>query len=138
MSSIARGSANLLLLAEILEVADAIHRAAGEPTYNQSIHEHDCGTPACALAHWYAYKGTTWLDAAVGEDLEEFAVTPSESLELFGARGCGDARTAQQAATYLRSFVVKRVRAAGAHASAPTSDQLETDAALLDASWRWL
>ena len=108
MDSFSQGMANLLLLADILEVADARNRAAGAPTYTQRDHLHDCGTPACALAHWYAHKGSTWLDADVNEVLEEFALTPQESMELFSGRGCGNAGTAQAAAEYIRRFVARR------------------------------
>jgi hypothetical protein len=118
---VTRGAANLMLLADILEAEDVMHRATGQPTYNQAAHEHDCGTPACALSHWYAYKGTTWLDADVDEVLAEFALTPAESLELFGIRGCGNARTAQEAARYIRAFVTRRNAAWGEDLAAARS-----------------
>ena len=105
---IGNGVANLMLLADILETADSMHRAAGEPTYNPGIHEHDDGTPSCAIAHWFAYKGTTWLDYDVGAEMDEFGLTPSQRLELFGARSCGGARTAQEAAAFIREFATKR------------------------------
>ncbi len=103
-----RGTVNLLLLADIIEAADALHREAGEPTYNQRAHMHDCGTPSCALAHWYAYKGQSWLDGQVDEVLEEFEITPHESLLLFSGDGCGGARNAHEAASFIRGFAASR------------------------------
>jgi len=108
MDSLSRGTANLLLLADILDSADALHRATGKPAYSQRDHAHDCGAPACALSYWYAYKGSTWLDGQIDEVLAEFGLTPAEGIELFSGRGCGEARTAREAAAYIRGFVARR------------------------------
>jgi hypothetical protein len=100
--------ANLLLLADILEAASAGPHAVGEPSYSPWNHAHDSGTPACPLSHWYAYKGSTWLDGHLDEVLEEFALTASESADLFAPEGCGNAKTAAEAAAYIRAFVDRR------------------------------
>lgn len=106
--SFGRGGENLLLLAQILEQEDARLQAAGKPTFDQRNHIHDCGTPACPLAHWYAFRGSTWFDCQVDEVLEDFELTTGECLELFAPQGCGDAQSAHDAAAYIRQFVAKR------------------------------
>ena len=107
-SKIAAGQANLLRLADILEDADERHRAAGRPTYRQAAHVHDCGTPACALSHWYAHLGRSWLDGDLEEIEADFALDAAEAAELFSGSGCGNAKTAKQAAAYLREFVARQ------------------------------
>jgi hypothetical protein len=115
------GARRLLKLATILDTADALHRKRGEPTYNQEDYAHSCGSPACALGHyaantrgfkldrqWYEYfredKLFTW---DCGAD-EEFGLSYSEAMELFYYNGCGEAKTAKQAAKYIRSFVKRK------------------------------
>lgn len=123
MTSPQVGKARLLRLANILDVADAAHRASHEPTYNQRCLRHECGTPACAIGHWAAHERSRWVfkrgdgvrlkasnnmisvpnlmqDAAT-----DFAITQLQAIELFENEGCGNARTAHQAALYIRKFV---------------------------------
>lgn len=122
-TDIALGNERLLKLADILDVADAEHRKAKEPTYSQRRIVHDCGTPACAAGHWaYANKDRweirnycTYLRASplLGPNVAlgvEFSLDRAEVHELFGSCGCGDAETAQQAARYIRAFVARRTR----------------------------
>lgn len=92
--------------------------------YCQAIYTHDCGTPACAFGHYaaahpkrfaiskrdgfpvlmvagvYPFYG---LDAAK----EEFELSQSEVIELFGGNGCGGAKTALQAAQYIEKFIIR-------------------------------
>lgn len=105
LSQVSAGKANLLRLADLLDTADERHRAAGEPQYCQSRQSHDCGTPACALAHWYAQHGRPMIDADPTEVELEFALDAAEARELFGSSGCGNAGSARAAAAYLRQFV---------------------------------
>jgi hypothetical protein len=118
------GERRLLKLADILDLADETHRAKKQPTYNQMHIEHDCGTPACAIGHWIRHsRGRVYLtsndvllhkDAFGAEGVclvgsVEFRITGEQAYELFGGRGCDEARTAKQAAKYIRRFV-KRVK----------------------------
>jgi hypothetical protein len=118
---IALGNERLLELAAILDVADAQHRQRKEPTYDQSVIVHDCGTPACAAGHWAASNpdrweirgGCTYLKGrssmgAIPAMSNEFALSIDEYEELFGSAGCNGARTAKQAAKYIRRFVSQR------------------------------
>lgn len=121
------GERRLLKLASALDVADEIHRARKEPTYDQKQIKHDCGTPACAIGHWIRHtRGRIYLTDG-GELFHkesecfisgvqhtgsiEFRITYSQADELFGIDGCGEAKTAKQAARYIRKFV-NRVRKA--------------------------
>ena len=118
------GERRLLKLAGILDLADAQHRARKEPTYDQQQIHHDCGTPACAIGHWirhsrgritvseegvisypevFGAEGITFVGAL------EFRITGPQAFELFGNNGCDEARTAKQAAKYIRRFV-KRIK----------------------------
>lgn len=111
-------------LATILETADEEHAKKNEPGYRQMIYIHPCGSPGCALGHWAVAHPDRWI---VNVDLErvvfryaygksilsstasEFGITDDEAEELIGIAGCGDARTAKEAATYIRAFIaVKR------------------------------
>jgi len=107
-----RGNANLLKLASILDKADAKHRARKEPTYDQSKLRHDCGTPACAFGHWVSYVNSRHISTAEKSKLTDFSriafnISGDEWSELFGMRGCCMARTAKDAAHYIRMFVAR-------------------------------
>jgi hypothetical protein len=110
-TSIKIGNRRLLKLASILDTADAEHRKRGEPTYEQGCFRHECGTPACALGHWIAHDDG-WLDQGSSADFlkakDVFVLGAGDSQVLFGTDGCGGARTAKQAAKYIRAFVARR------------------------------
>ncbi len=133
-----RGAQNLLRLADILDAADAGHRARGEPAYRQSAYRHACGTPACAIGHWVAAHPERWTythsrphegwpllsrlpiprnpyldtDAYRLSMEEEFCIHADEASELFGGFGCGGAKTGAEAATYIRKFVFRKLKCA--------------------------
>jgi hypothetical protein len=117
------GARRLLKLAKILDTADALHKRRKEPTYNQFQMVHSCGTPACALGHYAAatkarfkidrlsetvfYKGNSlYHEAQVA--IDEFGVSRGEGYALFSFEGMGGAKTAKQAAKYIRSFVKRK------------------------------
>lgn len=118
------GERRLLKLADVLDLADERHRAKKEPTYDQGQITHDCGTPACAIGHWiphsrrrliFTKEGVLFhaenfgIDGIRNAGHKEFRITYDQSDELFSSHGCGGARTAKQAAKYIRRFV-KRVK----------------------------
>jgi hypothetical protein len=126
-AQIRTGNRRLLKLADILDVADALHRKRGEPGYDQGREEHDCGTPACAWGH-YAYSTAARRkkfvrlipyagveSANYNDSMTEFSLSVAEKNEVFGIDGCDSASTAAQAAAYIRDFV--RARAALASAT---------------------
>lgn len=121
------GLRRLLKLADILDTADAEHRKRGEPTYDQGVFASSCGTPACALGHWAAAHRRRWYfedrwgisalirpvlirteETGIAAAESEFQVSVREVLELFDTDGCGNARTAKQAARYIRRFVARK------------------------------
>lgn len=124
MTSLAIGNRRLLKLANILDTADAAHRKRKEPTYSQYEFTHDCGTPACALGHWAAANPRRWYfegslypqlrnagspyTSPLDDACDEFSIDSDETQELFDVGGCGNARTAKQAAKYIRAFVKRR------------------------------
>jgi hypothetical protein len=123
MTTFAEGQARLLELADILDRADEEHRAKGEPGYSQRRFLHHCGTPSCALGHWAAAHPERWtmmtgipgrwmpfnqIDPALTAGMHEFCITGGEWEELFEGIGCGGAKTAKQAAAYIREFVKRR------------------------------
>lgn len=123
---ITTGLKRLLVLAGILDKADAEHRRKKEPTYLQTQVVHWCGTPACAGGHWdYSKPGVAlarrgarqpgrlkafidsnghWTSALRWVD-EVFFLTYKQDEDIFGFRGCDGARTAKEAAKYIRNFV---------------------------------
>lgn len=116
-----KGKERLLKLADILDTADVAHRKAKQPTYDQMYTLHECGTPACALGHWAVNNRRRFLvdkrNGSVTLRAEpdivfcgmigaiEFDLSYEHGSELFSATGCGHARTAKQAAKYIRQFV---------------------------------
>lgn len=118
------GERRLLTLAWDLDTADEKHRSKKQPTYDQHQIKHNCGTPACAIGHWIRRtRGRIALSkdgvlthaevfgsegvSAVGSI--EFRITREQANELFAGDGCGKAKTAKQAAKYIRRFV-KRIK----------------------------
>lgn len=123
MTTVAVGNRRLLKLAKILDSADALHKKRGEPGYNQDLIDHPCGTPSCAWGHWAQdqrinakRKMEKWYDDNRAAE-DEFAMSPpdaewdedsAEVEEIFGGKGCGEAKTAKAAAKYIRAFVKRR------------------------------
>ena len=101
----------LLELADILDRADAEHEARGEPGYDQERYTHNCGTPACALGHWMAANPEFMRRNKPGFIIEkaklEFDLDYGGADDLFGPVGCNGAKTAKQAADYIRDFVAR-------------------------------
>jgi hypothetical protein len=114
-AQIRTGNRRLLKLADILDVADALHRKRKEPTYSQLDVEHGCGTPACAYGHAVANRDLRRAGIPSYSDWnrreEFFAVAATEFYDIFGGDGCNGARTAKQAARYIRTFAKRRERA---------------------------
>lgn len=118
------GLKRLLKLADILDVADAEHRKRGEPAYAQAIVTHACGSPACAIGHWAASNKRRWGVSLFGTSVKllkgpyahdmfssiehEFDLSELEAEEIFESYGCGGAKTAKQAAKYIRKFVARK------------------------------
>lgn len=111
-TSVKVGNRRLLKLAEILDTADAKHKKKGEPTYNQFDYLHDCGTPACAGGHWDWSAQGRRTGGQFQDWMTTFALSNVESEQIFGRCGCGNARTAKQAAQYIRRFVARRQKVA--------------------------
>ncbi len=124
-----RGILNLLQLEQILTEAHARYAnssANSSAGYDQSRFFRDrCGTPACALGHWIAANSDqvpfTWADAVIDHGasiypkdfrkwlLNQFEITAKEAAELFSSAGCGYAKTAAEAAAYIRDFVERKI-----------------------------
>ena len=114
-TSVKIGNRRLLVLAAILDTADAEHRRKGEPTYNQTYWYHynessEPVGPACAGAHWEVSPQGRRV-AREGVVTDPFAVNNEEWNELFSGTGCNNASTAKQAAKYIRGFVRRREKA---------------------------
>ena len=119
-AQIRTGNRRLLKLADILDKADALHEKNNEPTYYQAKFRHSCGTPACAVGHAVEHApfkkaGLRMKHNAIQPDvvcrffaLDNYFHVAKDWDELFTGRGCGEARTAKQAAKYIRAFVKRR------------------------------
>lgn len=129
MTTFYAGMRRLERLAKILDTADAKHKKAGEELYDQKSFSHRyCGTPACALGHWAAHNPKRWTSPEypkLRKPLqswttpfesagEEFHLSSGQVNTLFDLSGCGRAKTAKQAAAYIRKFVAqaRKLRAA--------------------------
>jgi len=92
----------------------------------------DCGTPACALGHYAArtdlqktFKIRANAQHQVADIMadeqtiqapseepavqEHFGMTSEEVEDIFGAEGCGGAKTTKAAIRYIERFIAKRV-----------------------------
>jgi hypothetical protein len=118
-TDISLGNQRLLQLADILDTADERHRERGEPGYCQYYHVHACGAPSCAIGEWAAANPQTWkltgfgpvsrVDGSrINHARSEFAIDIDQYDELFGYDGCKRAKSAKDAATYIRAFVARR------------------------------
>lgn len=104
---------NLQSLIAILYTADAYHKAHNEPVYDQSMLIHESGTPACAMGHWLYFKHNDLFKESrnhvfcMDEIAEkDFGLDVCDSIQLFSVLGCNCAKTAQQAADYIREWLV--------------------------------
>lgn len=116
----------------LLNVAKALREAKNPEAFNMNFHlDHECGTPACAFGHyaarqdlqgafkiafdgrWKAYNIETtdgqnenvwWSDECVHE---HFGVTEIEARELFFTDGCGNAKSALDAAEFIERYVIE-------------------------------
>jgi len=114
----------------LLLVAKALRESAQPDKFAMWTY-HRCGTPACAVGHYAARRDLQdFMQLAVDRDTgslrfgvwgatklandywdynaaicSHFDITPDQREELFGADGCGDAETANQAARYIERFV---------------------------------
>lgn len=112
----------------LLNVARAVRESPDPSRFTMSREIHNCGTPACAWGH-YMFRddlqdeftpysdysgfarhrdGKGHLTYASDEVLHHFGITDDEAAELFSNEGCGYAKTALQAATYIERFVAKK------------------------------
>jgi len=95
------------------DCCDALRDNPGPESFTTSVFHNPCGTPACVLGHYETYilkdhlfssnLSTSYTVRAA----EHFDVSFKESLELFGAWGCGGAKTAQQAIAYIEDFIIR-------------------------------
>jgi hypothetical protein len=99
----------LAFLATILDTADERHARAGERPYDQMDFAHPCGTPSCALGHLrFAYSRSAVLTPVTFEASWAQHLKAKNFIDwdmIFGAYGCNGAKTAQQAADYIRFYV---------------------------------
>jgi hypothetical protein len=105
MTTLKRGNANLLRLADYVERRQ---RARPRRRYDQRMYEHACGAPACLIGHGVALGQLDYWLAREGARLV-YAVTSSEDRELFSQEGCNNAGTDwRKAVAYVREFVKRR------------------------------
>jgi len=120
----------------LLNVAKALRESPAPDKFNMNRVSHACGSPACAIGHYVARQdlqsdflpvppGHSHMDREGGTGhvlltsgkvvfftarslLEHFDLDSDEYEQLFGGGyGCGDARTAIEAAEYIERFVAR-------------------------------
>lgn len=117
----------------LLNVAKSL-RESPQPNVFAMHTYHRCGTPACAVGHyaarrdlqsfmqiapesetgklrfgvWGATRLATGMNAYDSALTTHFGINSLEVDELFGADGCADARTANDAAEYIELWVADR------------------------------
>lgn len=117
----------------LLNVAKACRESRNPDQFSMARYVNTCGTPACAFGHYAAradlqdefsinteQNPKRWNDEGVhdkktgeqiwydsDEVLAHFDATEEELKVLFNTRGCGGARTPEQAAEYIERFVAE-------------------------------
>lgn len=125
-------------LRRLLNVVRALEESPNPERFTMAQYGHECGTPACALGHycaradlqsafllskhtnrgeseqptWPAPKDDITFALAFDDDevLTHFGINNAEADVLFGSEGCDGARTALEAAAFIRAFVARRER----------------------------
>lgn len=112
----------------LLNVARALRESPAPEDFDMDFYRKFCGTPACALGHYAARRdlqstfffpeNSRYIWKLVRPQFEIFYDSPcvqthfgldeDESPEIFGGNGCGNAKTAIQAAKYIEKFVKNR------------------------------
>jgi hypothetical protein len=111
----------------LLNLARSLREAAHKERFTMKRYVHTCGTPACAFGHYAGrpdlqdfvrIEGECIFYAQPDEDgdhlladyddpqtLKHFGISEEQAVELFREDGCGQARTADEAAKYIEDFV---------------------------------
>jgi hypothetical protein len=112
----------------LLNVAKALRESPAPEKFDMGDYvDFECGTPACALGHYGARRdlqnvfvidggsvegfGLSTVDRGAPffrTVIEHFGLEPGEDDELFGTDGCGEAKTAIEAAEYIERWVAER------------------------------
>lgn len=126
------GIRRLLQLAVVLDNTHAEQALQPErPRYNQGKWTHPCGTPACSLGNWAFANPARWVltkradpvhgliprlkvrakrrGDALSDAQKDFKLDFSEAYSLFSGSGCAGAKTAQEAANFVRLFVARKL-----------------------------
>lgn len=115
----------------LLNVARALAESKTDPSrFTMYKYSWNCGTPACALGHYasrtdlqdvfsltdtkglpHVYGSYIYLkntDVRIGNEhpavLEHFGITEDQAEDLFGACGCNEASTQEDAVAYIKDF----------------------------------
>lgn len=116
----------------LLSVARALRESPEAATFSMHVYGRGCGTPACALGHYaaredlqerfqlrsandradewaYVYDRKTGACVAYNSEvvMTHFDIGWFHADALFGVAGCGDAKTAKQAADYIEWWVAR-------------------------------
>lgn len=103
------GNKRLMLLSAHLEHADARHRKAREPLYDQRPAYHPCGTPACAGGHSDVMYERVNLPYGDWQTFYGFGCWPTDSDDYFDIfSGLNAPRTAKQASQIIRETALRR------------------------------
>jgi hypothetical protein len=108
----------------LLNVAKALREAVHPEYFTMRKFGLACKTPACAFGHYAVrkdmqkvfslsmggylkkYRGRLLKGCHDDLVLDHFGITQDQSIELFGAFGCGHAQTPVDAAEFIENFVV--------------------------------
>ena len=89
---------NAIHKSRLLKCARIVEKAK---SYDQSLYDikDNCG---CALSHYdYVVLRQTGPET-------HFGLSRDEYYEIFGVRGCGEAKTGKQAAAYIQKFIERK------------------------------
>ena len=116
----------------LLRVAQACRESKHPDKFTMEDYFHTCGTPACAFGHYVARRDLqrafeavhradngalhpgAWRSVTTGkfyrhcERRAHFGISQDEDAELFGVKGCNDAKTPNEAADYIEEFVRRK------------------------------
>jgi len=107
----------------LMNVVRALRESPNPDMFTMEIFLHPCGTPGCALGHYLCrtdlqktFKvidadnvriATKNIESDFFHDVKEhFGLSHEWYGELFSETGCGNAKTAEEAAKYIQDFVM--------------------------------
>jgi|SRR5882724_1156057 len=103
----------------LLNTARAVRESPAPRRFHMGDYLHPDGVPSCVIGHYCARSDLQNIWRIMGGHIipivpyytilhEHLGITSEENGSLFGASGCGNAKTVEEAARYIEAFVERK------------------------------